>query len=468
MSSSSIMPGQYQGSEFDSEEEDLEFHMYQQLYFEPNTDETGADTKSKSLTQGQHDEKSVFETCDEQFVHDPNHMSERKSLTPSLTLSTTASKIHEDQNNQIDNCIYVDTLDGAELTLTDFTAKRNTKNTQNHPITEQTVVHCNNCHEVPFSGDISFMKRNKVPLQSVRERLTSTCSESSIPGSVPLDVLYCNLVTSDEEEDDFIKNRLMMKDIETNDHDSNKEKAKAKSNKRKRRKTSCSDDEAEDSRCNNLISVASKNALSKDDVHQLGEDSNSDEDLYILPPPKPSNPEILTLESSSDEVVVENRDGTCVKTKNNKCRKIEKPLSSILTPKKKEEKSKRMHQTSQSRVNQDRKEGESESESDSNDVDLSEASKGTDLTLNINKSLSGWVKTITKDPATIKKKVAKKPNKNNSSSVDFTKGRPNVNRTPSCEKWSLSMAHFYDSDVSDDIDVSEIHFQQSGRMPRVM
>lgn len=464
-------------SEFDNEEENLEFELYQQLYFEPNPNITEVDTKSKSLTLGQHDEKSVPETCDKWFaqldgcqpnqVHDPKHIPEMKSLSPPHTVSATASKIHGNQTLQIENCIYVDTVEGAELTLADFTVKLSTKDNQSHP--QQTDVHANIGHEVPVCGDVPLMKRNVVPLQSIRERLSSTCSDASIPGSVPLDELYCNLVTSDDEEDDItiVKDRLIIEDL--NIQEKNKEEAKAKSNKRKRKKSTCSDDEAEDSRCNSLISVASKNAVSKGDTDQLGDDSNPD-DIYILPPPKARNPEILTIESSSDdEVEAGNRAATCIRTKNNKYLKIETPLFSAHT-RKKDGKSKGTYQISRSGEKQGRKKGYSataESESDNNDVDLPEATKGTDLTLNIDKNLSGWVKTITKDPDTTKKtrKAAEKPySKSNRPTVDFTKGRPNTTRKPSCKKWTQSMANFYDSDVSDDFDVSEIHLQQSGRM----
>ncbi|XP_063841989.1 uncharacterized protein LOC135089822 [Scylla paramamosain] len=467
-------------SEFDSEAEDVEFQLYQQLYFETNPDVTEADTESRSPTEEQHEEETDPKTCDEQVaqldgcqlsqVHNQKHMPEMRTSTFPLKFPTAASKIDEAQNSQFDNCIYINTEEGTEVTLTDFTGNVNARNTENCSIAQKGEIHRNCGPEVSFSGDVSLIKKNVMYLQSVRERMSSTCSDGSISGNVPLDVLYCNLVTSEEEEDD-IENRLIMKNIETNDHESIKERPKAKSNKRKRRKTSCSDHE-EDSRCNNLLSAVSKSTVNGD-VHQLEEDSNSDADIYVLPPPKPKKPEILTLESSSDsEEKARIRDGTRIKSNSNKYRKIEKPPSSVLTTKNREGMSRSVHEISEIRGEHGKKEGDIVafgSESDSCDVDMPEATKGTDLTLNIDKRLSGWIKTITKDAPTNKrtnkrkKDITKKPrNKRSCSSVDFTKGRPNTTTRPSCEKWTQSMANFYDSDVSDDFDVSEIHLQQSG------
>lgn len=487
-------------SEFNSEDEEIEFQLYQQLYFEPNPDITEVVPTAGQLEP---------ETCGKQSaqpngsqpcqVHDPNQKL--------LTNSTTDSEIKENQTSKIENCIYIDTEEGAELTLADFTVQLNAKQTEPHASADevsvsdntksrpqqkelhvsaghevsisdntlscpqQTELHASAGHEVSVSDNVPLKRSNAVPLQSVRERLSSTCSDGSIPGRVPLDGLYCNLATSDEDDDDItiIEDRLAMKDLGANKQEMEKEKGEANSNKRKRRKTN-SDDEAEDSRCNSLISAASKPTVSKDDTNLEGYDSSPDDDIFVLPPPKPRNPEILTIESSSDsEVEAGNSDTTCIRTKDNKKRRIESPQASTS---RKDGKSKTKHQTLGSGEKQGRKEEKEwesiESDSDTNDVDLPEATKGTDLTLNIDKSLSGWVKTITKDPVTLtnkRKAMAKKPyNKNNRHSLDYTKGRPDTTTPPSCTKWTQSMANFYDSDVSDDLDVTEVHSQQSGKM----
>lgn len=466
-------------SEYGSEAEDIEFRLYQQLYFEANPNGTEADSDRRLSTEEQHERKTDPKTHDEQVaqldgfqlkhIHDQKHLPKMKSSTPPHEFSRTASKIDEAQNSQFDKCIYISTDEGAEVTLTDFTANVNARNTETCSIAQEGKINGNCGPEDSCSDDVSLIKKNMMSLQSVRKRLSSTCSDGSIPGSVPLDVLYCDLVTSEEEGDDTMENRLIMKNIETKDLEKTKEKPKAVSNKRKRGKASCSDEE-EDSRCNNLISTTSQSTVNEGDAHQLEGDTDSDDDIHVLPPQKAKKPEIFTLESSSDsEKITCTRNGTFVKSNRNKFRKIEKPPPSALTTKNKEGKSKSVHQVSCIRGEQKRKERDSAaagSESDSCDVDMPEATKGTDLTLNIDKKLSDWVKTITKDaPANKRKKdtTTKSHNKRNCSSVDFTRGRPDTTTRPSCEKWTQSMANFYDSDVSDDFDVSEIHLQQSSK-----
>ncbi|KAG0699483.1 Zinc finger CCHC domain-containing protein 7 [Chionoecetes opilio] len=474
MNSHEDMSGLDQDSEFDSEEEDAEFLLYQQLYFEPNTDITEADVQRRLPTQGRHDGKSVFEPHDKHIlqhsgcqlntVQNSKHLPEMKNKASSHTLSTAASDIQEDQNPQIQDYIYIDTLESAELTLTDFNVEISMKNTHDPSTVQQSELHVSTGHEA--CAGAPAMRRKAVPARSVRERLSSTCSDGSIPGSVPLDALYCNLVTSEEEEEDI--NRMLLKDLETNNEKRKKEKAKANSNKRKRRKSSCSEGAPEDSRCSNLITAASKNAVSQGHVQQGAEDSHSDADIFILPPPEQRKHEILTLNSSSDSEGGEgNRAGTYEKIiRKNKYQKTEKSLSSPRKASNKDGKLKAVQQVSVRGRKQDRKKGcdlAAGSESDSNDVDMPEATKGTDLILNIDKSLSGWVRTITKDPNTPKKtkNVMKKPGKNSRPSVDFTKGRPDTTTAPSCQKWTQGMTNFYDSDVSDDLYVSEVHLQQS-------
>ncbi|MPC20692.1 hypothetical protein E2C01_013648 [Portunus trituberculatus] len=467
MKSSEELDDMDKDSEFDSEAEDIEFRLYQQLYFEANPDGTEADTERRSPIEEQHEgEVNPNKTHDEQIAQLDGcqlDMLEMKSLTSPHKMPTIAFQNHETQSSQFDNCIYINTEEGTEVALTDYTANIDLGNTEECSIGQKGKVN-NNCDPVvPFSDGIPFVKENEISLQSARERLSSTCSDGSIRGSVPLDALYCTLVTS-EEEDDTIDSRLILKNIETDDQ----ERIKEKSNKRKRGNISCSDDE-EDSRCNNLMSIASKNIVNEGDVQQL-EDSNSEDDIHVLPPPKQKNPEVLTLESSSDsEEKVRIRNGTCIKSNNNKYRKIEKPPSSSLKAINEEGNSRSVHQISGIRGELGKKERDvaAGSESDSCDVDMPEATKGTDLTLNIDKRLTGWIKTITKDAPTNKRKidVTKNPqNKRSCSSVDFTKGRPDTTTKPSCEKWTQSMANFYDSDVSDEFDVSEIHHQQSGRI----
>ncbi|XP_050710786.1 uncharacterized protein LOC126995351 [Eriocheir sinensis] len=459
-------------SEFGSEEEDAEFRLYEQLYFEPNSD---TNVKSTSPLEGKGMMEKTLGTDITQFVQpeafkDDDHKNapEMTSLAPPDITLMTPSKTRSNQNSQFDHFIFIDTEEGSELPLSDFTSGVNVHDAHGEANVHQTEL-TSTVHKITFHDGAPPMKRNALPSQSVRQRFPSTCSDGSIPGSIPLDGLYCNLVTSDEEaEDDTIKEKLMMKDLKTIDHGKNIKSTTAESIKRKRTKSSSEEEsfeEIEDSRCNNLIGVAPKNSTGKSEGCQLDEDSSSDEDIYVLPPPAVRNHEVFTLDSSSDrelEVLTKGKDVKRVRKQNNKYQKAEKAGTSSFTQ--------------QNRIGKKYREKDNEvreSETDSSDVDFPEATKGTNLTLNIDRSLSGLVKPITKDPKAkiptklSQNKKAKKssknlPGKNNRGSLDFTRGRPDTKTKPSCVKWTQSMANFYDSDISDDFDVSEIHQQQSG------
>lgn len=460
-------------SEFGSEEEDIEFRLYEQLYFEPNADSF---VKSTSSCEGSHMAEKTLGTGTIQYVQpeafkvdDHRNAPDMTSLAPPDITLPPPFKTRSNQNSQFDHFIFIDTLEGSELPQSGFTSGVSVHDAQDETNVQPTEL-ASTVPKVTFHDGAPPMRRNALLPQSVRQRFPSTCSEGSIPGSIPLDGLYCNLVTSDEEaDDDTVKEKLMMKDLKTIDHEKNITNFSADSTKRKRTQSSSEgelSEDMEDSRCNNLISVVPKNSTGKSEGCQSMEDSSSD-DVYVLPPPAVRNHEVFTLDSSSDkelEVLTKGKDVKRVKKQNNKYQRAEKAGTSSFT-----------QQNKVGRKLREKANEVCESETDSSDVDLPEATKGTNLTLNIDRSLSGLVKSITKDPklktATnlpqIKK--AKKSSKclsskSNQRSLDFTKGRPDTKTKPSCVKWTQSMANFYDSDISDDFDVSEIQQQQSGGM----
>lgn len=101
----------------------------------------------------------------------------------------------------------------------------------------------------------------------------------------------------------------------------------------------------------------------------------------------------------------------------------------------------------------------SDSRSDSV-LSLSARTKGT----NVNTNLSSIILKLKKDTCVSKRTKVSTSNNGLQTilcSLDFTKNRPDTVKKPTCNLWTQDMINFYDSDISEDLELETVHDQQT-------
>lgn len=402
-------------SDFQSCDEDAEFQLYAQLYFEVNHDIPSLKSETNDTDKKTGDEEAAPVTTQKEnsscAVIEKDHVKskldvEKKTCAPDTQGTSSASTLQD------------------YLSLTS--------------IHNQNTAVCQNS----MNSDGMSHKR----LASARVRLSSTCSDRSIPGSLPLDTLYCNVNLDDdiiEENMEDESESLNSKSVEL--HRIPATCNRTKSRKRKRDIT----EEDEDSRCATLLNLSGRQRPEK----------------HIMPRKKPklesdTDSDDLSAACNSSEVMVVSAE-SLQKMEMGQEKGKEKPQEL-------KEKNQKKNDTldTDSCLKQTNSGRTLVHDADviilEDDNDIQVVGGRTKLVCNISKSLSGYLNgmykpmSMTSSPAKKKRKVKERH------TLDYTLGRPNTMKKPSCDKWTQEMANFYDSDVSEEFDVNEIHDQQSG------
>lgn len=442
-------------SEFDNEVEDTEFGLYMQLYFEPNVENKASDLSSESA-----DKK-----------YDNNHMKCISNQSPGKETVTEPSDsvkcVSEDEKleasiKEYNGC----SSDNGKKCVTSCFNKNTIKCSQNVYSNDDNERCTADYTNVPYSlPEIPDELDPQSQLRNVsRERLSSICSIDSISGSIPLDNLYCMDLIPDEEEEGINQILETHKGLDQEIADAQKETC----NSRKRKRITYSfESDTEESRCASIVSKQSitkvntwKKKIRKAECDS-DKESDNNEDVYVLPSPSPQQVPVVTLASTSEsdsEVDTTLKGKAIIKTKckvNPQMEHTPKNMSRVKdlnSPRKFQNddftKSFALSKNIGKRVHL-LYESDTESETESLEEDME-----TNLTMNIDKGLTRFLE----NDKEYKKRPAGKVE-----SFDFSKTFPKSKKLPSCKKWTTSMASFYDSDISEDLQVEAVHQQQASR-----
>lgn len=484
-------------SEFGSGDEEVECGLYAQLYFEPNPDVTIVNTTSKGLTEIQSKANvfhKTYEKVDEKYLVDiagkskdelaeENNVKEcqldREINTQNPTSQCFGSQDHTSTYIDLEN----DSNCSPKTNSKTSDVRTSTLIDKNKEIQEICVQKPDSTHRPSTSSDVCTTSNKVRTLPTRREKLSSICSEGSIPGSIPLDGLYCNMVTSDEEIQEDIGNKLAIIDVKAL-RQKNEDETQNASRKRKRDCGTDSSENEEESRCNSLGSTVSKNTRIAESTNCTLKDESDSESDCVISQPSSKHPLIFTIDSSSDNELVLTEKGKKRSANETQVREDNSALPAKRTctgkPRSADESSESLKKPNRITITEDNKKKkfradvytnskpddliirESDTESDSDSC----LTKGTDLTLNVDEQLSVWIKKLTKGGtsdtsghASIIKKKHNVPGVCHS--VDFTVNQSD--KQPTCDRWMQEMVDFYDDDGPEDLKVEAIHEKQSSK-----
>ncbi|KAK8741203.1 hypothetical protein OTU49_002555 [Cherax quadricarinatus] len=175
--------------------------------------------------------------------------------------------------------------------------------------------------------------------------------------------------------------------------------------------------------------------------------SDSESDAHILPPPSSKHYDTVSVLSGSGNEL-EKR----VKVKESQRKKLRDNSSVLLLEQSCSNNKKAIVLKKPETV-------ASDSRSDSV-LSLSTRTKGT----NVNTDLSSIILKLKKDTCVSKQtKVSTSNNglQTTRCSLNFTKNRPDTVKKPTCNLWTQDMINFYDSDISEDLELETVHDQQT-------
>lgn len=421
------------GSEFDGELEDTEFGLYMQLYFESNPE---------------------YKACDSSHIG--HQLSGKENIEES-----PKSNENNNEDKETDVGEYDCPSDKGKECTTSCTNENNLKFSRNVSNNDAKGSDAADNTDIPCSEIPDGMDPQSQLKRASRERLSSICSIDSISGSVPLDNLYCIDLISDEEEGGINQKLAISESLEQEVAEAPRETSNSK--KRKRFRYS-SDSDREESRCASIVMKVNtrKKRITSNSRCSTPRDSDDNEDIYVLPPPPPQQISVVDLASTSDSDLVDeinlkgkpntktkcrfdsqvNHTPICIsKTKVVKSPKklLNGDLSQIIAALKRG--SKRANVGSES---------DTESETDSLEGELE-----TNLTMNLDKGLKRYIANDKQNKNRSTGKVGKVK------SFDYSKTLPKSTNLPSCKKWTVSMASFYDTDISEDLHIEAVHQQQT-------
>ncbi|XP_064104061.1 uncharacterized protein LOC135213895 [Macrobrachium nipponense] len=483
-------------SDFGSEDEDAEFALYAQLYFEPN-DITVDDIPKRTLcelskcpqigvTEKQKkdfckdDDERTYDQVGEDLDKIPNNGSHLESVTDTLKrkLNTecNGSKCHQVSDVQHKS------QNGLETKSKDLKF-------EGKPVASDQF---NTSQQLMISKSDGLVGLSNLPL---RRRNSSICSVDSISGKVPLDNLYCNVFDSLAEKDELEGELSPSKIVK------GLKKKKVITGKRKKSSSLSDSSDEEDSRCRILKALNNKKGkfgkggkgLEKMSTKKKGLDKRSVKKRKAL--------EVVTIDSDTSEncrnlpacqeasQVVNGHDEIQVigsQDKNavfpgiqelDKEKRYSQPARVVVISTAEDHLhnsisvSKADHSVNSELVL------ESSSSSSSSDSDcVMYMKESPNLVMNFvkesNPKLKQKVTGKERNPKLKQKITGKGCNPKLKQKVtdqsrqlrtfDYTKRRPATKKTPSCTKFTPEMASFYDSDESDFFDIEEIHDQQSG------
>nr|XP_053644637.1 uncharacterized protein LOC128697149 isoform X1 [Cherax quadricarinatus] len=448
-------------SEFGSEEEELECGLYAQLYFESNPDYHGGRCELPELSQENKKRKLHH---DETYTQDSGLRSRLSPhSTPICTTAETGSVVSFVADNQTNG-----------KTQEDFAVSASSSKTPTVSVRES----------IYSKGSIPGSKPGSIP--------------ESIPGNIsgikPLDSLHCTIEISDDTEEDVNidlaildkkrkENHIIKDDLSektkkrklSDSHDSfefQREKSQgslahasfnttkisvhdckkdgsSKLTMTKSENSDSSDFEREESRYSSFPPKESKsrnvNKLKRN--CDLTFSSDSESDAHILPPPSSKHYDTVSVLSGSGNEL-EKR----VKVKESQRKKLRDNSSVLLLEQSCSNNKKAIVLKKPETV-------ASDSRSDSV-LSLSTRTKGT----NVNTDLSSIILKLKKDTCVSKQtKVSTSNNglQTTRCSLNFTKNRPDTVKKPTCNLWTQDMINFYDSDISEDLELETVHDQQT-------
>ncbi|KAK3871216.1 hypothetical protein Pcinc_023630 [Petrolisthes cinctipes] len=518
--SGNVAANTYNDSDFQSEDEDAEFRLYTQLYFIDQDDlstncnnvpDQGCNIpndivhtnlqvykgESVSTPEKTDDVQNAFVTTDKKSAEDipvaaeKTHMEDVSLTTMEKTNVKYESVVREKSNvqdtldtastdtlqgnnifNKIDSLLSVksrSTLNDKCAAKISLASKERSKTIEQSNIDLFPSSTCNkdtaNCHKFKNSHEISGNI-----LASKRNRLSSLCSEGSIPGSLPLDALYCNFDLDDD---------ILEEDVEDKSKSFNPESVelqqiptaskRTKSRKRKICETEniLQEDSEEDSKAATLVKLNQR--LKKQEYIQRKKPKSvvkTESDISCITESNARDHEVLDLITSSDDSDIKVISTTYSSPQKNKLMNGKKPHFSDFNSSFQQTCSSKSVRHGIRTNNNLGSDVNVLSDTDDDFYDIEVVGGGTDLIFNVSNSLSSFVNKLSKPSSTTlslvkNKKKAKRKVLYVRRSVDYTLNRPDTKTKPSCDKWTQEMTNFYDSDVSEDCDVSDIHQQQS-------
>lgn len=433
------------GSEFDGDIEETEFGLYMQLYFESNPEYKSNEPENKT--------------------HDSFHMRLQSSGKESIEESPE-SNVNTREDKEIEVQKYNDCqADNGRACTTSCIKENNLEFSRNARNNDTKGRDATDNADAPCSvAGIQGMDQQSQLKRVSRERLSSICSIDSISGSVPLDNLYCVDLISDEEDRGVSQNLAISERLEQEIAEAPQETSNSR--KRKRFRYS-SDSDIEESRCASLAGKANTHKKRITSAPKCSSSRNSDEeeDVYVLPPPPRQKISVVNLASTSDS---DSSDAPNLRGKQDTKAKGKFGLQVDRTPKciskAKDVKSpKKLLNGDLSQIIAAIKRGskstnvtcesDTESETDSLDGEI-----GTKLTMNLDKGLKRLLDNDKEHTNRPTRKVE------NMKSFDYSKTLLKTKNLPSCKKWTASMASFYDSDVSEDLQIEAVHKHQSNSL----
>ncbi|CAL4060320.1 unnamed protein product, partial [Meganyctiphanes norvegica] len=499
-------------SEFNSDAEDVEFGLYASLYFDPNPDFLPVQNIKAIDNENKHKNICTPETQQPRSALDSSIRSESVSNVPLdidretgvIITTKVGNELNqnvqkEDKNpdkNKVENNQKQYIGDG-ESSRRDLNNEVNKKDCHNINIKNHSMEKTKK-RQLESDNKLKAQMQNKHVASDdtdyeKRVRQSSICSVDSIAGNTKLDSLY-TMNFSSSDEDDYqqeLDSKLAINNIISK---KNKEKGITSQNKRKRdmEKLDEIQSDDEDSKCH-VMSKATKKKKLEGDTKKVDEEidsSESDSDIYVCPP-SPKQIETLDLSSETEsisqkEIVIENLEGNDSEAIGNYGLGSMKSSTQSLKSKKLTSQSSEISKKGmllsiddysskvKSKKNKKSKEKKSSkdciiiSEDSDDSLDIAEISKGTALVMNLGGGLNSFIERP--DTKKAKEKKSKKTDKGKPSSsftedkystVDYTLNRQLTTKIPSCNKWTPEMATFYDSDISEDLEVEDIHAQQS-------
>ncbi|KAK7079819.1 hypothetical protein SK128_002218 [Halocaridina rubra] len=484
----------YTSSEFGSGDEDTEFALYAQLYFEPNEQHASADCVDSHTTNTVEHQIKVPVNENTSFVYKLHNGDGRISSSSLVSKETCEDSANIDSTHSIINDmrnkhdVSMDTLPNEirnkVKTKTDGNMDTPLKRTE-IPV-EDKNYECNMRVTKPVFplplqsvGDKGIMENRTslLPGQRNRERQLSVCSIDSLPGSVALDSLYCHALDSiDEDEEEPLVNKIMNQSL--------METILSKEPSRKKRKKDTSPrvlNDMDDSRCNSMEKIISnKNKFTQDKMARKTVVRKSVVNgIKVKEKPKKNKKnkiqEVIDIcDSDANDISVLSaflpkfpvKSSRKAEACNTIARRHACDTSVCMEGFNSDDSLMKPDNTLSSSNGIVSMENSIRIQSSDSDID-SECNmvleKRNTLVINYQDPRQSLKSRLNSGAnGLLRHSFGGQSSSFLKSSVDFTKGRAPTKKTPSCSQWTEDMATFYDSDYSDEFCVEDIHDQQSG------
>ncbi|XP_068221264.1 uncharacterized protein [Palaemon carinicauda] len=429
-------------SDFGSEDEDAEFALYAQLYFEPNNDVNVTDTLRLNSRDISNNGKSLpVKVADD---------------TPKRNLSKQEDGSKRGQVREV----HQRNQNGFE-TVQD-PSRKFTSAGKSVPSDQFSTINVASEHLTIHKNKDYLNESSKF---SVRRRNPSICSVDSISGKVPLDSLYCNDFDPLDEDEEIEEELVHGKAVER------MKENEAVTGKRKKPPSSSDTSDEEDSRCKVLRAVSKKKGkIKRKKVDSVPKDSKGPKKKIIKSRKKAQ--EIITIDdsdSSGNCILLPTRQEVRKVNRKDEIQLIESNSKNarILQQAKKVEGAIQYPQRAGVVLVSDDDDDDSETPATGSKFSfpLSSSSSSSSSDSECDISMKESPNLVMNFGNETRSKQHKKTEKRSKQliSCDYSKGRPPTKRVPSCPKFTQEMASFYDSDDSDYFDIDEVHAQQSGQ-----